>query len=268
MFGFSLEQFGLPGLLAAAADTVTNVEATDAGWTISAVPVLVVLAGSVLLFALVRALRGFVPTLPLPRVWRDRLERFGPIAELFLWSIYAAISIAWLLDGNQVATIVMLAALGVVIVVAAFFAIRDYLAGVIVRVERFARVGDSIVIDGERGTVATLGTRYAEIRKTNGDMLLIPYSELGRSSLTRTQRAGTAPRHTFRLSLPDGVDSVRGQQTVYNAALLNHWAAPRHEPVIVPIDTSTLEVTVQPIVAMRADDLEIAVRHAVESLVK
>lgn len=244
-----------------------NPEPSGDGWTISTVPVLIALAGALLLFGTIRALRGFLPRLALPRVWRERFARWGPIVELFVWSIYVAVSVAWLLDGSRIARIVLLAAGGVLVVVAAFFAIRDYLAGVIVRMERFARVGDEIQVGDTTGTVASLGTRFAVIRAANGDEVLMPYSQLGRGSMVRTQRGGAAPRHTFTVRLPEGINSADAQETAHNAALLNHWAAPKHDPIVRPRDHKTLEITVQPIVAIRADDLEIAVRQALDELV-
>jgi|GEM_PF-2358988 len=236
--------------------------AAEQGWSISAIKVLIVIAAALLLFGVIRALRSFLPTLQLPRVWRERSERFGPIFELFVWSIFAAVAIAWLLEGNRLATAILLAAGVVLVVVAGFFAIRDYFAGVIIRVERFARVGDRITVDDLEGEVITLGTRFAELQLLNGDLVQLPYSALSRANIVRSQRAGEAPRHTFVVSLPKGLNSARGQQLAYNAVLLNHWAAPRHDPVVRALNTETLEITVQPIVGTRADELEIAVRQA------
>ncbi len=241
----------------------------EADWTINAIPVLLALAGALLLFGIIRFVRGLTPRLPLPRVWHERFARSGPIIELFAWSIYVAISIAWLFEGNSVATIVLLAALVVMVVVAAFFAIRDYLTGVIVRVERFARVGDLIKVpDRGVGEVTNLGTRFAEIELPNGDVVLMPYGEVGRKSVVRTQRGRNAPRHSFVVALPAGVPSARAQSVAYNAALLSHWAAPKYDPRVRAVDGATLEVTVQPIVALRSDDLELAVRQALAALVE
>lgn len=232
----------------------------DSGWSISAVKVLLVLAGALCVFAAIRATRGLAATIAVSRVWRARFERFGPITELFTWSIFAAIAIAWLLEGHQLATIILLAGALLVVIIAGFFSIRDYFAGVIVRVERFARVGDEISVDGVVGRVVSLGSRTLELETDEGDVVLLPYSGLGRHNIIRRQRAGIAPRHTFTVKLPQGMDASHAEQLAYDAIILNHWAAPRHDPTVRVIDPQTLRLTVQPVVAARSDELEGAVR--------
>ena len=56
--------------------------------------------------------------------------------------------------------------------------LRDYVSGYYVLLERHIRVGDRIVLDGHTGDVVEVKLRVTLVRTDEGDLLVVPNSEL------------------------------------------------------------------------------------------
>ena len=56
--------------------------------------------------------------------------------------------------------------------------LRDYVSGYYVLLERHIRVGDKIVLDGHTGDVVEVKLRVTLVRTAEGDLLVVPNSEL------------------------------------------------------------------------------------------
>ena len=87
------------------------------------------------------------------------------------------------LFGLLVATVV--AALGVQQL------LQDYVSGYYVLLERHIRVGDQITFDGNEGTITDVRLRVTLLRNDQGDMVVVPNSELFTKPVTIRARAET-----------------------------------------------------------------------------
>jgi small conductance mechanosensitive channel len=56
--------------------------------------------------------------------------------------------------------------------------LRDYVSGYYILLERHIRVGDKIVLDGHTGDVVEVKLRVTLVRTAQGDLLVVPNSEL------------------------------------------------------------------------------------------
>jgi len=56
--------------------------------------------------------------------------------------------------------------------------LRDYVSGYYILLERHIRVGDKIVLDGHSGEVVEVKLRVSLVRTAEGDLLVVPNSEL------------------------------------------------------------------------------------------
>lgn len=56
--------------------------------------------------------------------------------------------------------------------------LRDYVSGYYILLERHIRVGDRIVLDGHTGDVVEVKLRVTLVRTNEGDLLVVPNSEL------------------------------------------------------------------------------------------
>jgi small conductance mechanosensitive channel len=73
--------------------------------------------------------------------------------------------------------------------------LRDYVSGYYVLLERHIRVGDRISFDGDEGLITDVRLRVTLLRNDQGDLVVVPNSELFTKSVTIRARgeATTAP---------------------------------------------------------------------------
>jgi len=73
--------------------------------------------------------------------------------------------------------------------------LRDYVSGYYVLLERHIRVGDRVSFDGDEGLITDVRLRVTLLRNDQGDVVVVPNSELFTKSVTIRARgeATTAP---------------------------------------------------------------------------
>ncbi len=263
LFGALAQPGGGDGPTAALADALS---ATADAPLITPLEVLFVFLGGVVLYLFVRVVRWGFPLVPMAPERRDRLARVAPLAEVVLWMVYLVSVIAWTLQGFPMARLVALALLVVALVLAIWFLVRDYLSGVVLRTERWVRVGDVIRIGEVEGEVRRFGARQVELVQAHGDRVFLPYRAVREATVVLRRTRRDAVRHTFEVAIPASVAPTAARSAVRRAALLSHWISPSHEPTIVARDARTLEVTLHALTDIHASDVEAHVRAAVEGL--
>lgn len=234
--------------------------------SISALELVLLFGGALLLYALIRAVRWGFPLLPMSTSRRATWRRAGPLAEVGVWMVYLASAIAWTLQGYPVTRLVALGVLAALVVAALWFVIRDYLSGVVVRTEHHVQPGDRIQVGEVHGTLKRLGARVCEIELAHGDVVVMPYRLIREAAITRRRTKLAAARHHFTLTIPEGVTPTMAREAIRQAALLSHWIPPSDEPQIETRDQRTLTVTVHALTDARAGDVEATVRAALTAL--
>lgn len=146
---------------------------------------------------------------------------------------------------------------------ASWFAIRDAVTGVFVKVGRVCRVGDEVRIGEVEGRVARMGVRVLVVETARGEHAIVPYSRLARESVLRTALAERGTVHVFELALDDAPPVAEAKRRIREGALTCHWAAVAREPRVEAKDERRYEVTVFALDADRARDVEAHVRRAV-----
>ena len=106
-------------------------------------------------------------------------------SSLTIWLI--GIMIAAIIAFPELTPTKMLAGLGIGSV-AIGFAFKDifenFLAGIIILVRREMRIGDFVACEGYEGTVEAILVRETHIRKTDGELVILPNSMLFKNPLT------------------------------------------------------------------------------------
>jgi small conductance mechanosensitive channel len=72
--------------------------------------------------------------------------------------------------------------------------LQDYVSGYYVLLERHFRIGDRITFDSQSGTVSDVRLRVTLIRSDNGDLIVVPNSELFTKAVT--VHGSTSPSST------------------------------------------------------------------------
>jgi small-conductance mechanosensitive channel len=188
-----------------------------------ALAVLALLAGT-------RLLRWTVAVLPLSRPRRATAMRWLPAVQL-VFGIAVLVLVAIYTLGRTHALVVAAAATTLV-GAAAWFAIRDIIAGVVLRAEHDLSPGSLIRADDAVGRVHRAGPRSVAIETADGQRVRVPWSRLGSRplSVTRPRESGGALH--FTVTLPRRSGSRDDIARIRAAALHAFFASARREPHI------------------------------------
>jgi small-conductance mechanosensitive channel len=189
---------------------------------IALLAVLALIAGPLLL-------RRLVAVLPAGR--RNALRRWLPAIQLGFVLIVIVLAAATMFGSTPA----LIAAGTAVLVVAgaAWFAVRDVIAGIVLRAEHDLQAGSTVRAGDSAGRVQHVGLRSVEIEATDGQRVRVPYTRLAASpvAVSRAREEGGALRFTVSLQrrAGGGRDDVA---RIRAAALHAFFASARRDPVI------------------------------------
>lgn len=204
-----------------------------------------VAVGLVLVLVGPRLLRWLVTVLPLEPSRRDAAYRWVPAAQL-LFIVVTVVVIAGISFGRTPALAGAAAAV-LLVVGAAWFAIRDMIAGVVLRAEHGLTAGHVIRTDDVAGRIHAVGHRSIEIEGQDGRRVRVPYGRLrtARISIASARESGRALTFSVTLLRRAGRDDIA---RIRAAAMHAFFASARREPHIhvaaEDAQTRTYDVTI------------------------
>ncbi len=128
-------------------------------------------------------------------------RRRGELAVITRRVVYAAViavgvffALGWAAQNSNVTLFGLLLAT-VVAALGVQQLLQDYVSGYYVLLERHIRIGDRITFDSQSGTVSDVRLRVTLIRSDNGDLIVVPNSELFTKPVTvhRSPTPSSAP---------------------------------------------------------------------------
>lgn len=218
------------------------------------------LVAGLILFAALQGLRYLLDFVPMSRARRDTLSRATPVVGAVVGLLYVLFAARTVLRNypDYVPLVMTLIVAGSIVV--SWFALRDFIAGVVLKAGRVCKVGDHVQVNGVQGRIAQMGARVLTIETSDGDEAIIPYSSVARSSLLRTPVLDSVALHVFKLTLPEGLSVIEAKSRIRQAALQSHWSSLVREPKITKTAEDAFEVTVFSLDADHGPHVERAVR--------
>ena len=216
------------------------------------------------LYVALRAARYAIDLVPLSPSRREALRRAFPALAGGLVVAYLLFACGAVFEPGSIPFWV---GVGVVVagsLAASWFALRDLVSGVFLKVGRVARVGDYVRIGDVQGRVERMGARVLVVETARGEEAIIPYSQVAREAVLRTPVAERGTLHVFELHLPGRPAVAETKRRIRESALLCHWSAVAREPEIAVLDADRYEVTVFALDADRVREVEEAVRAGLE----
>ncbi len=216
---------------------------SGAGFSFEVLVGILVLGGMVLI-AMVVGLSRLVALLPMRRERRQFFERGLPVFGALLVLPYVLFAARIALQNSGPISVVATLGIATASLAAGWPAIRDVVAGVLIKSGRVCSVGDRIAVNGLEGSVVEMGLRTITLETNLGDEALLPYAVLARSTIVRTPAVeGIAP-HVFRLQTPASASVSDARAAVLEAAMCSHWASVVRQPEVKSIGKNGYEVTV------------------------
>ncbi len=152
----------------------------------------------VLLYLFFRVLDRYVLVLVKDRKYVQMIERWDFRVRFAAWAGYSSWALFHLIKVNFLLTIVVLA----VVFIAGFKSWMQAFSGLMIRLERRFRLGDSIRTSHGNGQVAAFYMQSLGVLNESGELLSIPYTEVAFQPYARqTDRALNMPDR-FEISWP------------------------------------------------------------------
>lgn len=181
-----------------------------------------------------------------------RLEKRGVDRNLVLLSRYAAIVLvvvwaAYMVAGAQIAPVVgALGIVGLAVSLAAQDTFSNFIAGIILLMDRPFRIGDWVKIGEEFGQVEGLTLRTTRLRTLNNESVAIPNAVVAGGEIKNLSAGGP-----LRLQIPVGVayrHDTREVKKVLEPVVTGHpkvLQQPRPNLLVTALGDSSVEITLQ-----------------------
>ncbi len=134
---------------------------------------------------------------------RATAKRVFPIATSIIWACYALYIIFLIVVPYPIFGVSMV----VLLLLAFWWFIKDFVGGLIIRIQNDYKAGQKISLDRVTGVITQLGTTKIEVESEDGESLLIPYSDFTNQLVTKPSVQEQLKQ--FTLKLPKDVAKSR-----------------------------------------------------------
>jgi len=204
------------------------------------------------LFVLIKKTSGFTfkhrDPLKIIKGVKRLVRVFGPVffLILLLWVIYL------LFSHQQKYILYFYAATAGILIFGGWFIIRDIIAGIVLRAEENIVIGDCIQFNAFSGRIQKLGLRCLELKKDEEAQVIIPYSTIAKTIVTRLTPSEMTDPYAFTLNVAKGSEPPVVKDKIRQSILRSIWISLKKEPQIQLLkeheDAFTFQVTVYPII--------------------
>lgn len=214
--------------------------------------ILRILVAGLLLFLAFRGLHRILVMLPAHRAYRNVMHRLFPAFEAVAWLFYALWGIDVLFTDQLYHTLAVSILLTLLMIWISWFAIKDWIAGFILKVQDVYECDQSLQIGEIRGRICHLGPLALEIEQENGDRVKIPYSKISGHIHWRHPPETASNYYRFRVMIPHTASVPEAIDALRVTILQSPWSATQREPQITLLqETEQVYVFEAMVYAMR-----------------
>lgn len=157
--------------------------------------------------------------------------------ELIIWLVYIGFALYGFLLDSPLITLVLLT----LILILGWPVWRDFIPGLLFRLEGQVHVGDSIRYMEQESRVEAIGWRNLRSNTPAGETIITPYRKLSEAVLIRKRAEGKLYKHAFTVTLPE---KTKGGMAELKAYLWEcPWSVSSHQPVIKSLGDAHFEIT-------------------------
>lgn len=201
------------------------------------------------IFLLFRFLKRLVNYwLPERKSRNFKFERLLPVLEGIIWFSWVIWGVQGVFDNKLVYSLIILGLMAVLIFALSWFAIRDFIAGVILKLEGAFNIGERIKVKETEGRVKELGYFGLKLENFQGEVITLPYSNVSGVTRTLSKSSEKVKNHTFQLNLPKKYTATHTIEKTQVAILNAPWASITQKPHVKLVhennDFYTFEVIV------------------------
>jgi len=163
------------------------------------------------------------------RTWQRRLLQ----AELASWAIFIFFSAYRLLLAAPIVTVL----LTVLLLLPVRYWWRDFIPGLLFRMDSDAENGDYLYHHGQQHTIVGIRSRSLKLRTEEGAYVILPYRLLKEVHIARAAQKTALTPHVFQIetkNAPELLDQLLAECP---------WIAPGQPPKVKPLEDGHYEIT-------------------------
>lgn len=226
--------------------------------------VLQVLAAGILMFLVIRLTRKILGVWLKARKSQAVIQRTLPAAEALIWLLFSIWSVGKIIQDTFYSSLIIMAISGIVILWVGWFAARDWIAGIILRMQDRYQPGQLLQVEDIRGKIRRIGYLAMEIERDNGEVLKIPYSSIsGKVHGVKEGRDG-ANHHRFEINLTKDKPLPAVLSQLRLAVLNSVWSPLNKEPEIKLLKETSDAFVLEMIVFAPQDEFGRAIEEDVK----
>lgn len=168
------------------------------------------------------------------------LQKTMPIVEMLSWvsfSIWAIFN--FVIEGDskkETGNWVFLSLLVVLVLIFAWFMLRDFVAGLILRLEGVFELNDRIKTRGIEGMVKRMGYRAMQLETDKGEWITVPYSKVIGNINAKLKKQGSGVSSKIRIEI-DNEGDWNHMHTMIKRILLNApWVIVNKKPLVTLVE--------------------------------
>ena len=164
------------------------------------------------------------------RSYRTLLYRILPVIEASLWLFYAVWAVGAIFKEGLYYNTALMMVLVIAVSLVSWFAIRDWIAGIVLRVQDAYESGQEISVRDIQGTIRRVGYLALEIETPGGERVKIPYSQISGHIRGRSLPDTASNYHRFEVEIGREIPLGEARGKLRDAVLNSPWSAFDREP--------------------------------------
>lgn len=198
-----------------------------------------ILIAAIGLFAFYRILSFLNSNAPLSKSTKNYLSILFVLVELASWLGFVLWGMRKIYEAEAYITLIGFGVLLLVFIIPGWYVIGDFLAGIVLRVQRKLELNSRFEVDNIAGEIVKLGYLNFDIKSKSGSIDTIPYSKIKSKVISRSGENTNLERELLHFSISTNEKSSTVTKHLIVALLNSPWVAASQEPVIKNINKIT-----------------------------
>ncbi len=158
--------------------------------------------------------------------------RYMPLFRLAVWGLGLSWVLVIVLHSSVWQGLLLIGPIGIAAGLAGRDLMRNFLAGIILAVDRKFNIGDVIRVDEQEGEVRSIGLRSVRLEANGGHMIEIPNINFLNHPVSNITPDLSDVQVRITMVFPREIDVVHARKIAYRAAAVSRYASPRRAPEV------------------------------------
>ena len=187
---------------------------------------LTILIAGLAVFSLFRLLYFLNKVLPLRGGLKHYWGYLLPVVELASWLGFLVWCFRFVYDEKDYTPLIIVGVLALLLILPISFLLRDFLFGVILKLQRKMEVGLNVEIDGMVGKIVKAGYFSFDLKTKNGNLNTIPYHTIRSKVISKSGENINLEKYKISFKLHSDQNEKELGVTLKSLLLTSPWVAP------------------------------------------